>query len=341
MKSRKIFTIHDRIIVAGTLFLCVIFLGTIGYHVLGGPEYTWMDALYMTVITVSTIGYGEVIDLSNNTPARFFTMALAMVGIGLMTYVASTTIASVVEGKMNESYRRKKMEIELSKLEGHYIVCGLGRLGREIVNELRVTKRQCVMIDIDQATLQDANEAFGFQFHFLRGDATEDDVLLLAGIERCAGIFACTSDDNRNLVISLSAKHLNPDIRVVARCEDPRQIRKMNKAGADTVVSPTYFGGLKMVTDMVRPSVSSLMESLMRDAEQTIRIETIDVNSSWHNSKLEDLHMEQFKQSIVIALCQGDDFDFNPTPDKRIGADSTLVVMTTPLERKSIEQVIS
>ncbi len=338
LKSGRIFSVHDRLLVAGTLFLCVIFIGTIGYHSLGGNKYTWMDSLYMTVITVSTIGYAEVIDLSGNTPGRLFTMVIAMIGIGLLTYVASTATASIVEGKVNESYRRKMMESKLNKLEGHYIVCGIGRLGREIVTEMKLTKRQCVLIELDETILKETSESSGF--HYIRGDATEDDILLLAGIERCAGVFAATSDDNRNLVISLSAKHLNPSIRVIARCEDSRQILKMRKAGADMVVSPTYFGGLRMVTDMVRPSVAPLMESLLRDGENSIRIETVDVNASWHYRTLADLNLEKFSQSVLLAVCEGDDFHFKPPSEWVIKPDTTLVFMTTPKERCSIEEVI-
>ena len=210
---------------AGAILIAIILIGTVGYWFIGGRQYSFVDTLYMTVITITTIGFTEVIDLSGNVGGRIFTMFIAISGIGVMAYIVTSITALVVEGELTESFRRRRMEKIAGKYRGHYIVCGVGSVGCYIANELHATKRPHVIVDVNKKNIESNLESFRDEV-FIEGDATDSDTLLRAGVEKAAGLFAVTGDDNQNLVVSLTAKQLNPRLRVVARCNDTRNTRK-------------------------------------------------------------------------------------------------------------------
>ena len=212
-----------RIVGALVVFAAIHVLGTVGYLIIGPASTSVVDALYMTFITVATIGYGEVIDLSNGPAPRLFTMAVGFFGIGGTWYLFSTFTAFILETNLNQAYRRRRMEGTISALNGHYIICGIGRVGGYVADELQKTKRPFVVVDTDAANLAAHEERTGHRV-LLLGDATDDDILRQAGVARAAGVFAVTNDDSKNLVVSLSAKQLNPVVRVVARVHDRRNV---------------------------------------------------------------------------------------------------------------------
>ena len=217
---------------ASAAMLLIMLTGTLGYHIIGGPQYSWVDCFYMTFITVATIGFGEIIDLSHSPAGRLFTIFIAFSGIGTMTYMLSTLTAFILEGDINEAWRRNKMQNKIAKLKDHYIVCGIGRVGSNVAHELVMTGRHCVVVDQDFQHIENYLSKHSEQL-YLHGDATDNDVLLAAGIKRARGVFAVASDDSQNLVISLSSKQLNPNLRVVARCHDVKNVEKTRRAGAD------------------------------------------------------------------------------------------------------------
>ncbi len=260
-KKRLIPEMYRKFIWAGEALLAIIIIGTAGYRIIGGKEHSLLDYFYMTFITISTIGYGEIIDLSDNPAGRVFTVLIALSGIAVLFYILTNFTAFIVEGEMSEAFRRKKMEKMAGKLSDHYIVCGIGKVGQNIIEEMQATKRPFVAIDSGKGDLEGYIESIQ-DLIFLEEDATDNDTLLKAGIMRARGLFAVTGDDNQNLVITLTAKQLNPQIRVVSRCNDIRNTEKMRKAGADAVVSPSLIGGLRMASEIIRPAVVSFLDIL-------------------------------------------------------------------------------
>src|SRR4030095_13648951 len=213
------------------LLLSILTTGTFGYWFLSGGKHTFVDCLYMTVITILTIGFTEVIQLDD--AGKLFTIVIAFTGIGTATYIISTFTAMIVEGHLKETFKLKKMNKELEKLENHLIVCGAGRVGSVIINELYETGRNFIVIDRNEETIGYLNEKYPGALA-IEGDADNEDVLERAGIKKAVGIFASTGEDNQNLVISLTAKFINPKIRVVCRCLEAVNEHKMRKAGADS-----------------------------------------------------------------------------------------------------------
>jgi voltage-gated potassium channel len=317
--------------------LLVMSTGTLGYRVIGGSAYTWMDCFYMTFITVATIGFGEIVDLSHSPAGRLFTVFLAIAGIGTMTYMLSAVTAFILEGDINEVWRRKKMQNKIGKLKDHYIVCGVGRVGSNVANEMVMTGRNCVVLDSDLSHIEEFLIKHPQQL-FLHGDATDNDLLLAAGIMHARGLFAVAADDSQNLVISLSAKQINPNLRVVARCHDVKNVEKTRRAGADEIVSPDFTGGLRIVSAMVRPHVVSFLDDMIKSNEN-LRMEEIMVSAGFSGKPLSMLYFAS-NDYIVLAVRQQGNWVFNPPSNHVVYDNDVLMVMATPQGRKRLEQLI-
>ncbi len=315
----------------------VLTIGTVGYRLIGGPQYGWIDCFYMTFITVATIGYSEVVDLSHDPGGRLFTVFIAVMGIGTMTYMFSTVTALILESDINLAWRRKKMMQAISKMSGHYIVCGVGRVGSNVAHELVATGRECVIVDGDLKHLDTFLEKHPAQ-SYMHADATDNDVLLAAGILRARGIFAVATDDTQNLVISLSAKQLNPKVRVVARCHDLKNVEKTRMAGADEVVSPDFTGGLRLASAMVRPHVVSFLDEMLK-TDESLRLEEFSIPAGFAGKRLEVLNLSS-RHYVLLAVRQHEQWVFNPDSGHILQDGDVLMVMTTPQGRSRLERLI-
>lgn len=318
------------------LILAVHLGGTLGYVAISGGKASVIDSLYMVFITVATIGYGEIIDLSNSPGARVFTMFIGFIGIGTLTYLFSAVTAFVLDTNINQSYRRLRMERTLAAMSGHYIICGAGRVGSYIADELLRTERPFVVIDPSEKIVETHCERTGHHIALI-GDASDDDILLRAGVQRCQGVFAVSGDDSKNLVISLSARQLNPSARIVARVHDPRNADKTRRAGADEIVSPDYTGGMYLASVMLRPQAMNFLDMILR-TDNNLRVEEIVVPDSFATCTVADLG--QSREWMLVALRTGDDWTFNPAADARIGPGQVLVSIASPTGRRVLETAI-
>lgn len=321
----------------GIMSLCfVMVVGTVGYYHISNGTYSLLDCFYMTFITVASIGYNEIIDLSHNPTGRVFTIIIAFSGIGVATYSISLFAALIVEGDLKETFVRKKMDKAINKMNEHFIVCGIGRVGLQIINELRATNRTHVIVDLDEKKLSALSEMFPDHL-YIQGDATDEETLISAGVERAFGIFAATDDDSRNLVISLTAKHLNQNIRVVVRCNQPSHIEKMKKAGADVVTLPSHMGASRMVAEMVRPHTISFFDALLRDEENNVRAAEIIISERLAGKQISSLKLQQYLSTILIAIKTQDKILYKPGDDYVLSENDILFVFTTAEERKKLE----
>ena len=336
---KKYLKTYRNLFIAILALVLLIIIASLAYWFVSGREYSFFDAFYMTIITLTTIGYGEIIDLSHNPPGRLLTIIIALVGIGILTYILTNITAIIVEGKLTDSLRRRRMENKVQKLKAHYIVCGIGKVGIHIVNELCATKRQVVLIDVNLATLENiANEHQ--EVLFIEGDGTDNNILSKANIEKAAGIFVATSDDNQNLVICLSAKQLNRNIRVVARCSEIKNQRKLKSVGADAIISPTYIGGLRMASEMVRPTVVSFLDTMMRDVSEQLRVEEVQVSDKYVGKDILSLDLKRFPGSLLLAVRSKGQWLYNPQGNYLIKSGDSLILMTNPQERQVLEEIM-
>ena len=310
-------------------------IGTIGYRIIGGPKYSLLDCLYMTFITIATIGYGEVVSLSDSPAGRIFTMIIGSAGIGIVYYMLAKMTMFLVAGEVNVVLRRRNMLKAISKLNSHYIVCGAGRVGSNVAHELSVTDRPYVLIDTAQSHIDAYRERYADAL-YLHGDASEDDILQQAGIDRAAGVFAVTGDDSKNLVITLSAKLLNANARVVARCHEVNYIEKIRKVGADAIVSPDFTGGMRIASSMIRPQVVNFLDEMLR-SDNGLRVEEVHVPTSFTGATLGELGLRN-RDYVLMAVRTEGQWQFNPQEDHPVRPGNALIVMTNPAGRKALEQ---
>ena len=330
---------HFKGVLYGVGFLVLVHIvGTLGYLYIGYPTATWIDSFYMTFITVATIGYGEVIDLSQHPMGRLFTVFIAVVGIVTMSYLFSSFVALLLESDLNVALKRKRMEKAIAKLAGHYIVCGIGRVGTNVAHELSKTDRTLVIIEKDLEALDHWLEHHP-QTLYLHDDASDDDALRMAGVHQAAGVFAVTGDDSHNLMVSLSVKLLNPKARVVARLHDIRNADKARRAGADEVVSPDYAGGMRIASAMVRPHVVNFMDQMLH-TDNGLRVEEVRVPSGFTPTPLTEL-IQPSRDYLLMALHEQNKWVFNPAPDHMLVAGTTLILMATPGARTHLEKLLS
>jgi voltage-gated potassium channel len=321
-----------RVFVSLAIFLIVFAVGITGFRILGGPGTTVLDSVYMTVITISTIGYGEAINTANNPAARVFTIVYIIVCLGTIAYAVSSLTAFVVEGELKNILGRRKMEKEIARLQDHYIICGSDETAQTIAQEMLLTQKKFVLIESDKERIERLGTLGALII--VHGDSTEDGVLHKAGIERAKGLITCLPTDEANLFVTISARSLNPGLRIVAKGVDTRSHKKMIKAGADSVISPAYIGGMRMVSEMVRPAVTTFLDMMLRERERVLRFDevTVAAGSPLLGKTICESKLEEKTGALLVALRKGGvkDFDFNPAKTTRLAENDVLVFIATP-----------
>ena len=313
-----------NIIFATTMLALVVGLGTAGYMIL--EKWNFLDSLYMTVITISTVGFSEVNPVSNH--GRILTMTVLVSGLGVLAYVVGTLTRTLVEGQLLEVMGRKKLERQIKKLKDHYIICGYGRVGRIVCEEIKKSKpTPLVVIDTD-STLTPQIEEHGY-LYFL-GDATREECLLKAGILSAKGIATALDSEADNVYITLTARGLNPDLFILARAGRRGSEKKLERAGANRVVSPHQIGGFRMAQALLRPHVTEFIDFAFTDLDTNLGMEEIPVRP---NSKLSDISLvdsgirQQFDLIIVAISKATGEMLFNPASHTRIQIGDTLIAL--------------
>lgn len=310
----------------------LILVGTAGYRLIEGWNY--FDALYMTVITLTTVGFNEVHPLSPR--GQVFTMFLALGGIFTLFYAASEIIRAVVSGELHDLLGRQRMERSLEKLHDHFIVCGFGRVGRMVCQEFSKQSLPFVVIERDAALLADFQLPHGIP---LAGDAASDVVLKRAGVDRARALVTVVASDAENLYITMSSRLLNEKLFVVARAEDAHSEQKLLRAGANRVVSPHFLGGQRVAQAALRPTVVDFIELATRTEHVELQIEEMRIAAS---SKLAGVTLkegrlrEDFGVIIVAIKKLTGKMVFNPPSDTRLESGDILVAIG---DRAHLEQL--
>jgi voltage-gated potassium channel len=325
--------LRERVYVALAFLGGVYAVGVVGYKVIGGSGHSWLESLYMTTITLTTTGFGEVIPLQGNTGGMIFTIILLLVGATGIVYFASVITAFFVEGDITEGFRRRRLMRTIEEFRDHYIVCGAGQAGLAVLQELVETRRATVLIEHDEPNIERIGELFP-DLPIVRGDFTDDETLHRAGISRASGIVFCADSDKDSLVGTVTARQLNPQIRIVARATDEKAIARLRSAGADGVVSPGLIGGMRLASELVRPAVVSFLDKMLRDKDQNLRIEEVDIgpHSTLIGRTIESLEVRRFHNLLVLAVMEegAKTYIYNPAPEYAVKPNSRLIVMGSP-----------
>ena len=332
----------NRLILSLAMFFVVLLIGVVGFKTLGGEEWSFLEALYMTVITLSTVGYEEVSDLSTNPAAMVFAVAFIILCLGTIAFAVSSITSFIVEGELKDILGRKRMEKKVSKLKDHYIVCGSDETAQTVVEELILTKKDFVVVDPHKEDIEKFDSP-GEILH-IQGDPAEDDVLINAGIERAKGVLLSLPTDEANLFVTITARSLSPDVRIVTKGIDPKSHKKIRKAGANSVISPEFIGGMRMVSEMIRPAVVSFLDIMLRERERVLRFEEILVktDSPLVGRNLGDLRFSEKSRALLVAIRHRgkDDYNFNPPAETEIQENDVLIFMASPDMMKEVEKLV-
>jgi voltage-gated potassium channel len=325
MKHVPRFRLPLRVWIALAIPLALLGFGAAGFKATGGPDWTWLDALYMSAITLTTVGYGETHPL--NDQGRVFTICFLFGGVFLLFYSATETIRAIVSGQLRFILGREGVKHKLDEVRDHIVVCGFGRMGRLVCQEFERQKARYVLIDQSDTVLSEWPHQHGIP---VQGDATEDTILRRAGIERAKVLVAVLPSDADNLYVTLSARVLNPNLFIVARAEQEAAEAKLRRVGANQVVSPYVIGGHRVAQAVLRPTVGHFLEQATRlnAADYQIEEAVIQKSSPLCGKTLREANLRDEMGVVVIALRAADrEIVFNPKGDSVLEAGSVVVVV--------------
>ena len=312
----------------------LIAIGTIGYKLLIGAG--WFDCFYFTIITLTTIGYGEIEGMTE--PARYFTAFLIVTGVTTIGYALSVAAQSVLEFELVQTFGKRRMYKDIGKLTGHYIVCGSGRIGSRVIREIARSGQEFVVIESNEVI---AERLLAQNYLVLMGDATDDDVLLGAGVDRARGLVCALSSDPDNLYVTLTARDLNKDLMIVARANDESAVNRLRKAGANRVVSPAITGSNQMAQVLLKPAVADFLELATMTEKLELEIEQIEISisSPFIGHPLKDTGIRSDLDIMVIAIRRADgNMIFNPSADTLIQERDALVALGSHVSLEALEK---
>ena len=311
----------------------VVGLGTLGFHYIEG--WPWFDGFYMVITTLTTIGYQEVHPLSH--AGRVFNVIIILGGVSLVFLAIGSLTQALLEFELQSFFGRRRMERNIGRLTGHYIICGAGRVGRSAARELARRPAQFVIIENDEAKAQKfASE----NWLMVVGDATQEQTLRNAEIEHARGLVAATTTDATNLYIVLTARSLNPSLRIIARASEDMAEKHLRSAGADAVVCPYVFAGQRIAHSFLRPHVVSFLDTATTHLGMDLEIGEVPVTprSPFAGKTIETSRIRQDRGVIILAIKREAGMHFNPAPDDRIEAGDFLIAMGEPQQLRELEQ---
>lgn len=325
-----------RLRISLLILLFVMIAGVIGYIVI--ERWSFMDSLYMTVITIFTVGFGEVRSLS--TTGRFFTISIIIVGVGVVLYTFATALEFMVEGHLTGLMGRRKMDKKITALNKHYILCGYGRVGQQVAREFRAAKATFIIIENNPEKVLICKEN---GFLYVEGDASSDDVLEQAGIRKARGLVAAVDTDAGNVFVTLTARVLNPAMLIVARANSEESEEKLLKAGATRVISPTAIGGRRMANLLLKPLVCDYLDVVSHGGNLEFQLEEIiiDPDSALANRSIRKTQLRK-KVGVLILAVQNKtgQLDTNPTPETILNPGDRIVVIGTKSQLDSLQSLL-
>ena len=323
----------SRLRIALGLVLAVFVVGTIGYAAFGLDP---VDAVYMTVITITTVGYRELLGEDLSDAEKVFTIVVIVTGVSTVLYTFTLAVQVVVEGQLRQFVGRRRMDRKISHMDGHVVVCGWGRVGKAATADLLRNDHQVVVVDSNPDKTRDLDVLV------IVGDATIDATLRDAGIERASALIAALDGDAENLFVTLSSRSMNPDLFIVARARQEDSVPKLSRAGADRVVNPQELGAARMASFVVQPNVAEFVDVIMHERSMDFRMHEIPIhdNSPIAGVTLREADLRGRAGALVLALRDDNgDFQTNPAPDTELHPGNIIIAVGTDEALKRVAEV--
>ena len=329
--------IRKDLIGGGLLIVSVIGLGTVWYHLVEG--WRWADALYMSVITLATVGFMEVQPLGDR--GRLFTVILILLGVISIGYVVNRFTDALINGYFQEGMRLQRLQRQMEALNGHYIICGFGRMGQQIAAELHAEQVAFVVADINAESIQRAEQ---LGYIAVQGDATLDETLINLGILQADCLITALPSDAENLYTVISCKTLNPNVRAIARASTEEAVIKLQRAGANSVVSPYITGGKRMAAAALRPQVMDFVDGILSSGDRTFYLEEFQLPSdsdSYVGLSLREAKLRAQSGALVLAIRRADGTPIvGPNADTTLMQGDSLICMGTAEQIRCLNQIL-
>lgn len=334
----KIFKEYNRFLLPLYLINGLLLIGTIGYTLI--EDFSVFDAFYMTVITIATVGYGEIHPLG--MAGRAFTAFLIITSFATFAYAVSAITRFVTDGEFNRFFKNKRVNAAIEKLNEHVIICGYGRNGRQAAQVFKKHDKRFVVIDLDEKLTTSITHKFSDLV--LAGDATQDEILMEAGIMRASALITTLPEDADNLFIVLTARYLNPTLNIISRASDDGSDTKLKIAGADNVIMPDKVGGAHMASLILKPDVMEFIDQITVQGGDSINLEEITfdkITDNLKNKTLKDLEIRNKSGANIIGFkTAGGDYVVNPSADTQVIPHSKIFVLGTPEQIKTLKSIL-
>ncbi|PLW93303.1 MAG: potassium channel protein [Marinilabiliales bacterium] len=323
-------------ILAFVLVFFIIASGVVGYMLI--ENFSFLEALYMTIITIGTVGFKEVHTLSEG--GMIFTVILIVFSLGIFAYALSLIASNVIEGHLSRLIFGYRIKTKLKKMENHVIICGFGRNGKQAVHDLKNSNQKVVIIDSKEEVLKEIDQ---LGYAYIYGDATEEDTLIRAGIMKAKAIISTFPNDADNLYVSLTAKSLNNRIEVISRASSETSEKKLKLAGIDHIITPEKVGGTRMAMLVMHPDLVEFLQAIAidgHDEHNLIELQCDNLPDEMKHVSIGDLQVRKLSGANIIGIKREDGtFDVNPSPDTLIKAGTKLFVLGTPDQIKKMESI--
>jgi len=334
LRKEEVFVqIAKRLFYPLMLLIITLFLGAVGYYVIGrrlGSQWDFIDCILMTSITLTTVGYGDIFNAMDHKIYKIYTIVLMWVGMGVALYAVSTITAFVVEEQLGHFFRERKMKKRIANLKDHYILCGAGNVGIHVINEMVSSRKSFVVIELSEERIRRLLEDHP-NILYIQADATNENALKTAGIEHAKGLIAALGSDSQNMLLTVTARYLNKDLRIVARCIEHTLAPKFKLSGADSVVSANFIGGMRIASEMLRPTVVNFLDKMLRAPDPTTRFEevTVEQGSGLVGKSLAKARIGERTGLTVVAIkrAHSEHFYYNPKGDTELRPGDVLVVI--------------
>lgn len=328
--------IKNKIVVSFIVLVTLITTGVIGYSVFLKLDFT--DALYMTVITISTVGFKEVATMTEE--ARVFSVILILFSLGTVSYLVTNIASYFIEGDMKEALKRRNMENKIEKMKDHYIICGAGKTGQAVIDVFLYRNVPFVVVDEKEELI---NKLIEKGIVAYCGNATEEDVLNKVNLSKAKGLVTSLSKDSLNLYVVLTARELNPKLNIVAKAVDKRAHQKLIKAGANNTISPNEIAGRRMAVSLLRPTVISFLDSFIQTGDLDLDLEDVLINegSELCNLTLKTANIPSKTGLIVLAISKKDHstLRFNPSSEEKLEVGDSMIVLGTEEQVKTLQKM--
>lgn len=329
---------YFRFLIPVFLLLLLIVVGTVGYILI--DNFSWLNAFYMTIITIGTVGYGEVERLSDG--GKLFTTFLIITSFVTFAYAISSITKFLIEGELNLFFKNRRLNTAIDKLNDHVLICGYGRNGKQAAHVLKKHNKRFVVIENDEKITAEINHKFSDLI--LKGDATQDDLLIKAGILRAKALITTLPTDAANLFIVLSARSLNPNLTIISRASDDGSDTKLKIAGANNVIMPDKVGGAHMASLVMKPDVMEFLDHITAQSSNGINLEEISFDSlskTLKNKTLKDLEIRNKSGANIIGFkTDSGDYVVNPSADTEIIPQSKIFVLGSPDQIKKLKEIL-